>query len=84
MHFEQPIECMQNVMFLNEYTHWPPYLYMPVYINVYNIQSYTFIQSFSQAISVAHFQVHYYSEALPTQHGYCAEISHRSATGNCE
>jgi len=26
----------------------------------------------------------YYSEALQTQHGYCAGISRRSATGNCE
>jgi len=25
-----------------------------------------------------------YSETLPTQHGYCAGISRRSATGNCE
>src|SRR6218665_4028462 len=25
-----------------------------------------------------------YSEALPTQHGYCAGVSRRSATGNCE
>jgi len=42
------------------------------------------IHSFIQAISIAPLQVHYYSEALPTQHGYCAEISRRSATGNCE
>src|SRR6218665_3299549 len=26
----------------------------------------------------------YYSGALPTQHGYCAGVSRRSATGNCE
>jgi len=26
----------------------------------------------------------HYSEALPTQHGYCAGVSCRSATGNCE
>jgi len=37
-----------------------------------------------EAISIAPLQVHYYSEALPTQHGYCARISRRSATGNCE
>ena len=30
-----------------------------------------------QTISIAHLQVHYYSEALPTQHGYCARISRR-------
>src|SRR6218665_932262 len=27
---------------------------------------------------------HLYSEALPTQHGYCVGVSRRSATGNCE
>ena len=31
-------------------------------------------------ISIAPFQVHYYSEALPTQHGYCVGVSRRSAT----
>src|SRR6218665_3491760 len=41
--------------------------------------------SFIQSISTAPLQVHYYSEALPTQHGHCAGISRRSATGNnCE
>jgi len=44
----------------------------------------SFIHSFIQAISIAPLQVHYYSEALPTQHGYCAGDSRRSATGNCE
>jgi|SRR6218665_367020 len=29
------------------------------------------VHSFIQAISTAPLQVHYYSEALPTQHGYC-------------
>jgi len=42
------------------------------------------IYSFSQAISIASLQVHYYSEALPTQHGYCVGVSRRSATSNCE
>jgi len=37
-----------------------------------------------QAISIASLQVHYYSEALSTQHRYCVGVSHRSATGNCE
>jgi len=40
--------------------------------------------SFIQAISIASLQVHYYSEALPTQHGYCAGVSRWSATGNWE
>src|SRR6218665_1382936 len=40
-----------------------------------------FIYSFIQAISIASLQVHYYSEALPTQHVHCAGISHRSAKG---
>jgi len=39
-----------------------------------------FNYSFIQAISIVLLQVHYYSEALPTQHGYCAGISCRSAT----
>ena len=39
---------------------------------------------FIQAISIAPLQVQYYSEVLLTQHGYCAGISRRSATGNCE
>ena len=33
------------------------------------------IHSFIQAISIAPLQVHYYSEALPTQHGYCVRAS---------
>src|SRR6218665_1307867 len=36
-----------------------------------------FPDSFIQAISIAPLQVHYYSDALPTQHGYCAGVSHR-------
>ena len=31
--------------------------------------------SFFQDISIATLQVHYYSEALPTQHGYCVGVS---------
>jgi len=31
--------------------------------------------SFIQAISIAPLQVHYYSEALPTQNGYCIGVS---------
>jgi len=37
---------------------------------------------FIETISIAPLQVHYYSQALPTQHGYCAGVSRRSATGN--
>ena len=33
------------------------------------------IYSFIQAISIAPPQVHYYSEALLTQHGYCVGVS---------
>src|SRR6218665_2622535 len=40
--------------------------------------------SFIHSISIAPLQVSYYSEVLPTQHGYCAGVSRRSATGNCE
>ena len=42
------------------------------------------VHSFIQAISIAPLQVHYYTEALRTQCGYCVRISRRSATGNCE
>src|SRR6218665_4030732 len=42
------------------------------------------INSFIQDIYIELLQVHFYSEALPTQHGYCAVVSRRSATGNCE
>src|SRR6218665_5756 len=38
-----------------------------------------FIRSFIHAISIAPLQVLYYSEALPTQHGYCMGVSRRSA-----
>ena len=41
----------------------------------------SFNRSFVQAISR---KVHYYSEALPTQHRYCVGVSCRSATGNCQ
>jgi len=44
----------------------------------------SFIHSFIQTISVAPLQVHFYSEALPIQHGYCAGVSRRITTGNCE
>ena len=40
--------------------------------------------SFIQSIFIAPLQVHYYSEALPTQHGYSVRVSRRSATGNCK
>ena len=40
------------------------------------------VHSFIQAISIAPLQVHYLSEVLPTQHGYCVWVSRRSATGN--
>ena len=34
------------------------------------------INSFIQAISIASLQVHYYSKALPAQHGYCGSVFH--------
>ena len=48
-----------------------------------NIVHFLKLTSFIQTISIAPLKVLYYSEALPTQHGYCAGISRRSATGNC-
>ena len=37
------------------------------------------LHSFIPAISIAPLRVLYYSEALPTQHGYCIGVSRRSA-----
>ena len=54
----------------------------PIFIS--SVLIITIIHSFIHSISIAPLQVHYYSEALPTQHGYCARVSRRSATGNCE
>jgi len=42
------------------------------------------IHLFIPNISIAPLQVHHYSAALPTQHGYCAGVSCQSATGNGE
>ena len=42
------------------------------------------IHSFIQTIFRALLQIHYYSQVLPTQHGYCVRVSRQSATGNCE
>src|SRR6218665_1736605 len=36
------------------------------------------VHSFIQTISIALLQVHFYSEAVQTQHGYCAGVSHRT------
>src|SRR6218665_156541 len=36
-----------------------------------------YFNSFIQVVSIAPLQVHYYSEALPTQHEYCVEVSRR-------
>jgi len=44
----------------------------------------TLCHSFIQAIFIVPLQVYYYSEALPTQHGFCVGFSRRTATGNCE
>jgi len=44
-----------------------------------NDDSTIFNHSFILAISIAPPQAHYYSEALPTQHGYYVGVSRRSA-----
>src|SRR6218665_2357777 len=49
-----------------------------MYTVVYAVQS-AFIHLFIQAISIAPLPFNYYSEALPTQHGYCVVVSRRSA-----
>jgi len=38
-------------------------------------RAYSFFHSFIHSISIVPLQVLYYSEALPTHHGYCAGIS---------
>ena len=40
-------------------------------------QEYKFFLFFVQTISIAPFQVHYYSEVLPTQHGIALPKRHR-------
>ena len=40
----------------------------------YNVKQVRRFHSFIQAIYIAPLQVHYYSEALPTQHGYCVGV----------
>ena len=58
-----------------------------IYWNTLFTFIHSFIHSLIQTISIAPLQVtqvHHHSEALPTQQGYCAGISRRSATGNCE
>jgi len=65
-HTQENLERKNNVPFRNVFAH----------------NSYTSIHSFTQAISIAPLQVHYYSEALPTQHGCSVEVSRRSTTGN--
>ena len=42
------------------------------------------IISLIHSFSIAPRQVHYYSVALLTQHGYCVGVSRWSTTGNCE
>jgi len=42
------------------------------------------IHSFIPDISIVPLQDHYYSEKLPTQHGYCVRVLRKRATGNCE
>src|SRR6218665_3094790 len=70
--------CMHDV-YVCMYIAICMYMYGCMYVYLYS-----FIRSFIQVISTAPLQVRYYSEALPTQHGYCAGVSRRSATGNCE
>ena len=40
-----------------------------------NSATHLFTYSFIQAISMAPLHVHYYSEVLPTQHGYCVGVN---------
>jgi len=86
-----PITLMNNV--LVSILHFPPCLaligkrssHTPVTLVHFLKVTYKFINSFIQTISIALLQVHYYSEALPTQQGwqgYCAGVSCRSAIRN--
>jgi len=50
------------------------------------VRYWTEYQIFIQAICrpIAPLQVHYYTEALPTQHWYCVGVSSQSTRGKCE
>jgi len=70
-------------------TFWPATQAKDRRIDYLNLTKYddilrVFQSVYIQTISIAPLQVHYYSEALPTRHGYCVRVSRRSATGNCE
>ena len=56
--------------------------YLAVTCNLAHYNYFTHFFKFVHSISIAPLQVCYYSQALPTQHGYCAGVSHQSATGN--
>ena len=84
-----PVEQLISVfhLYLTSFLHntgSSGYSTIPGYHNATWNLWYSFIHSFIQAISIAPLQVCYYSEALPTQHGYCAGVSRWSATVNCE
>jgi len=53
-------------------------------LNVHSLIHLFIHSGYFYSATVLPLQVLYYSEAFPTQHGYCARISRRSATGNCE
>ena len=86
--------CALTCKYICTYAILPIYIYIYIYIYTYiYIHTHTYglyihicinIHSFIQTISIAPLKVYIYSETLPTQHGYCAEVSRRSATGNCE
>ena len=48
-----------------------PLLSMHVHHKWFNAKNQSFVHSFIETISIAPLQVHYYSEALQTQYGYC-------------
>ena len=80
--------CMHTT-YMHAYMYTYIHTYIHTYINTYihtYIHTYvrTFIYLFIPAISLAPLPVHYYSEALPTQHGCCVGVSRRSTTGKCE
>src|SRR6218665_2112597 len=57
---------------------------LPIKIQKNLIVMFNLNHSDIQTISLAPLQVDYYSETFLTQHEYCAGVSRRSTTGNCE
>src|SRR6218665_542100 len=77
MPFSLTFRAFLLFLFSGEGSGWPSHVLSRGLSNGLNLYM-DLIHSFIQTISVAPLQVHFYSEALPTQHGYCVGVSRRS------